>query len=60
MKIFIEKLNQKPVHDQKIEIVERKGVGHPDSLTDAICEASSRVLSHYYNEKKRFYLSSQP
>jgi len=54
MKIFIEKLNQKPVHDQKIEIVERKGKGHPDSLTDAICEASSRVLSQYYIEKKGF------
>jgi len=54
MKIFIEKLHQKPVCDQKIEIVERKGIGHPDSLTDAICEASSRVLSQYYLEKEGF------
>jgi len=54
MKIFVERLNQKPVCDQKIEIVERKGVGHPDSLTDAICEASSRVISQYYLEKEGF------
>lgn len=54
MKIHIEKLNQTPVSKQKIEIVERKGIGHPDSLTDAICEASSRVVSNYYIEKKGF------
>jgi len=54
MKIFIEKLNQTPVSEQKIEIVERKGIGHPDSLTDAICEASSRVLSQYYMKEKGF------
>lgn len=54
MEIFIEELNQKPVSEQKIEIVERKGIGHPDSLTDAICEASSRVLSLYYIDKVEF------
>jgi S-adenosylmethionine synthetase len=54
MQLFIEKLNQTPVPKQKIEIVERKGIGHPDSLIDAICEASSRVLSQYYMEKKGF------
>jgi S-adenosylmethionine synthetase len=54
MQIHIEKLNQKPVSDQKIEIVERKGIGHPDSLTDAICESASRILSNYYIEKQGF------
>jgi len=54
MKIHIEKLNQTPVFKQKIEIVERKGVGHPDSLTDAICESASRVVSNYYIEKQGF------
>lgn len=54
MKIHIEKLNQKSVSEQNIEIVERKGIGHPDSLTDAICEAASRVVSNYYIEKKGF------
>ena len=54
MKIHVEKLNQIPVCEQKIEIVERKGIGHPDSLTDAICEASSRIVSNYYIEKQGF------
>lgn len=54
MKIHIEKLNQTPVSGQKIEIVERKGIGHPDSLTDAICESASRIVSRYYKEKKGF------
>jgi S-adenosylmethionine synthetase len=54
MKIFIERLNQTPVSEQKIEMCERKGIGHPDSLIDAICEASSRVLSQYYIEKRGF------
>jgi S-adenosylmethionine synthetase len=54
MKVFIEKLDQTPVSKQKIEMVERKGIGHPDSLTDAICEASSRVVSQYYIEKQGF------
>ena len=54
MKIHIEKLNQTPVCEQKIEMVERKGIGHPDSLADAICEASSRIVSNYYIEKKGF------
>jgi len=54
MQIHIEKLNQKPVSDQKIEIVERKGIGHPDSLTDAVCESASRILSNYYIEKQGF------
>ena len=54
MRVFIEELNQAPVSEQKIEMVERKGIGHPDSLTDAICEASSRILCQYYLENKGF------
>ena len=54
MQLFIEKLNQTPVSEQRIEMVERKGIGHPDSLTDAICEASSRVLCQYYLDNKGF------
>lgn len=54
MKISIEKLNQTPVSHQSIEMVERKGIGHPDSLADGICENASRILSQYYREKKGF------
>lgn len=31
----------------KFEIVERKGVGHPDTLADALAEELSRVYSNY-------------
>lgn len=33
--------------ERPIEIVERKGVGHPDTLSDALGEHLSRTYSHY-------------
>ena len=33
------------------EVVERKGIGHPDTLADGISEAISRSLSSYYLEE---------
>ena len=36
------------VSDLEVEIVERKGVGHPDSIIDGACEAVSIALSRYY------------
>jgi S-adenosylmethionine synthetase len=33
-----------------MEIVERKGLGHPDTICDALAEACSRSLSNYYLE----------
>ncbi|MGD1061456.1 MAG: methionine adenosyltransferase, partial [Methanomassiliicoccales archaeon] len=32
--IIIEKLESKPIEKQQVELVERKGVGHPDSIAD--------------------------
>ncbi|MCK4688011.1 MAG: hypothetical protein KAT66_07765, partial [Candidatus Lokiarchaeota archaeon] len=32
------------------ELVERKGVGHPDSICDAVADACSRSLCGYYLE----------
>ncbi len=46
--IFVEKLVHTPIEEQKVEIVERKGIGHPDSLADGIAEAMSRSLSKEY------------
>ncbi|RLI88430.1 MAG: methionine adenosyltransferase [Candidatus Altiarchaeales archaeon] len=37
-----------PIEKQAIELVERKGVGHPDSVCDGIAEAVSRALSVEY------------
>ena len=37
-----------PVSRQDVEIVERKGLGHPDTICDAIMEAMSVALSAEY------------
>jgi S-adenosylmethionine synthetase len=34
-----------------VEMVERKGIGHPDSICDALAEEFSRTLSRYYLER---------
>jgi S-adenosylmethionine synthetase len=39
------------VEDQAVEIVERKGIGHPDSICDGIAESVSRALSRLYLER---------
>ena len=39
------------VEDQEVEIVERKGVGHPDSICDGIAEAVSRALCQMYLDR---------
>ncbi|RAP48284.1 MAG: S-adenosylmethionine synthetase [Methanosphaera sp. rholeuAM74] len=49
--IKIEKAISRPVEQNEIEIVERKGIGHPDSISDGIAEAVSRVLSQTYKQK---------
>ena len=49
--IVVEKLIHTPVEEQKVEIVERKGIGHPDSLADGIAEEMSRSLSKEYIKK---------
>jgi S-adenosylmethionine synthetase len=36
--------------DLPVEIVERKGVGHPDSVCDALAEELSRRLCRYYRD----------
>jgi len=36
------------VSDLEVEVVERKGIGHPDSIIDGACEAVSIALSKYY------------
>ncbi len=49
--IKVEQLHQIPIEKQEIEIVERKGVGHPDSIADGLAEAVSRALSREYLKK---------
>lgn len=46
--IIIEALRQAPVDRQRVELVERKGTGHPDSICDAIMEQVSVALCQEY------------
>jgi S-adenosylmethionine synthetase len=49
--IVIEKIDKTPVAKRLVEIVERKGQGHPDYIADGISEWVSRYLSKYYLER---------
>ncbi|HKZ99975.1 MAG TPA: methionine adenosyltransferase [Thermoplasmata archaeon] len=49
--IFVEELRHTPIEEQGTEIVERKGIGHPDSVADGIAEAVSRALCAMYIER---------
>jgi S-adenosylmethionine synthetase len=49
--IVIEPYSGKPVADHRVEIVERKGTGHPDYLCDSLMEAVSIALSREYMKK---------
>jgi len=49
--IIVADLKQTPLEKQLLEIVERKGLGHPDSICDAIADRISVGLSKEYLEK---------
>jgi len=49
--IIVEDLKQTPLKKQRIEIVERKGLGHPDYICDAVMDQLSIRLSKVYLEK---------
>ncbi|MBI5957012.1 MAG: methionine adenosyltransferase [Chloroflexi bacterium] len=46
--ILMESLNDTPVEEHQVELVERKGIGHPDSICDAIMEQVSVALCREY------------
>lgn len=48
MRLEISHLDAPAVGRLPLEIVERKGAGHPDSICDALAEELSRTLSRYY------------
>ena len=49
--IQVSELDRSAVEDQSVEIVERKGIGHPDSISDGIAESVSRALSQLYLDR---------
>lgn len=46
--IIVEQLKQRPTTEQRVEIVERKGLGHPDTICDLIMNQISVELSKEY------------
>ena len=49
--IQVEPIQRPAVEDQEIEIVERKGLGHPDSISDGIAERVSQALANAYLDR---------
>ena len=44
-------LSELQIADDAVEIVERKGLGHPDTICDALAENLSRNLSREYRRR---------
>jgi len=49
--IRVEPVVGRAVEDQEVEIVERKGLGHPDSICDGIAEHVSQALASEYIDR---------
>ena len=54
--IQIEALDQIPLEKQRIELVERKCLGHPDSIADGIAESISQALCKAYLDEFGYVL----
>jgi len=50
-RIVVEEYPYPAVEELQVELVERKGLGHPDTICDAAAEAVSRELSRFYLER---------
>ena len=51
MTLAVEALKDTPVARRRVELVERKGLGHPDTLSDSLVEAISLELNRMYLER---------
>jgi S-adenosylmethionine synthetase len=49
--LSIEILKDAPVSCRRLELVERKGLGHPDTISDSLVEAISVALNRMYLER---------
>src|SRR6056297_1411965 len=49
--IRVEPFERRAVNEQEIEIVERKGIGHPDSICDGVAEHVSEALAQAYLDR---------
>ncbi|GAB4262167.1 MAG: methionine adenosyltransferase [Deferrisomatales bacterium] len=46
--IIVEVTREPPAAERPVEVVERKGLGHPDTICDAVMEAVSQALCREY------------
>jgi S-adenosylmethionine synthetase len=49
--ILVEELAGPPVGQRRIEVVERKGIGHPDTICDLLVEAIALALNQMYLQR---------
>ncbi len=49
--IEVEEKKSRPIQERKTEVVERKGIGHPDTICDSIMEQISLGLTKEYRKK---------
>jgi S-adenosylmethionine synthetase len=54
--LFVTALEGRSLATGAVEVVERKGLGHPDTLCDALAEEASLALSRHYLERFGFVL----
>ncbi len=47
-RIFVESIKSIPTFEKRFEIVERKGIGHPDTICDLVMNQVSIKLSKMY------------
>ena len=51
MELHVSLLEEPSIDEGPVEIVERKGLGHPDSICDSLAEEFSRALSRCYIDR---------
>ncbi len=49
--IYVEEIKDLPLHMRRVELCERKGIGHPDSVADGLAETVSRALCKMYKDE---------
>ena len=49
--LTVEKVDEDPIENTETEVVERKGLGHPDTICDSIAEEVSKALSREYKDR---------
>jgi len=49
--VVLERLQRPPINEQRVEIVERKGLGHPDSICDTVMEEIAKAINAEYRRR---------